>query len=43
MKRIYRDLADLDKNPEVGIAACIPNPDKPLKLVLNYFIFNYII
>ena len=39
MKRIYRDLADLEKNPEVGIAACIPNPDKPLNLVYIYLIF----
>ena len=26
-------MDDLEKNPEEGIAVCIPNPDKPLKIV----------
>lgn len=40
LKRIYRDLQELESNPLPGIGICMPNPANPLKLHANLRIMD---
>lgn len=40
IKRIYRDLKELEENPLPGISVCMPNPEDPLTLHGNILIMD---
>lgn len=40
IKRIYKDLAEIEKDPIDGVSICMPNPENPFKLAANVLILN---